>query len=152
MAATALLLSSNPPLPAQAWIGTALVALAAYAALLAGARRPWRGEPHATVRELERIRRYAAAELRRTQPRLEDRFVAHLEALGLGPRIEKWRSAGGNMLGGDLSHLQEADAGGAVPLARPFTGRASVPFKGRHGWSEALWVPSAEERKEMDEE
>ena len=152
VAAIALLVSANPPLPAQGWVGTAVVALAAYASLLAAARRPWRGEPHATVRELERIRRYAEGELRRPQPRLEDRFVPHLEALGLGPRLEAWRNARGNVVGGDLANLQDTDASGSAPLARPFTGRASVPFKSAHSWADALWVPSAEERKEMDEE
>ena len=151
-AALALLVSANPPLPARGWVGAAIVALSAYAALLALARRPWRAEPHATVRELERTRRYAERELRRPQPRLEDRFVPHLEALGLGPRLERWRNAGGNVVGGDLANLQDADASGSAPLARPFTGRATVPFKSAHSWADALWVPSAEERKEMDEE
>ena len=148
-AALALLVSANPPLPPRAFVGTAVVALAAYGALLAGARRPWRGEPHATVRELYRIRAYSDRELRRPQPRLDDRFVAHLEALGLGPRLEAWRAASGGMTGGDLSSMQADSSDGSAPPARPFTGRATVPFKGPDDWGDALWIPSREEREEM---
>ncbi len=93
--ATALLFSISPSMAPQGYLGTAAAALAAYAALLAGARRPWRGEPHALVRDLGRIRRYAKRELRRAQPRLEDRFLPHLEALGLGKHLEAWRQSVG---------------------------------------------------------
>jgi hypothetical protein len=150
-AALVLLLAVNPPLPLAGFVGTAVAVLAGYAALLVGAWRPWRGEPHATIRELGRIKRYSIRELGRRQPRLEDRFVPHLEALGLGPRLEKWRNAIGMGMGGDLSGAGASlEEGGSTPLARPFTGRPNVPFVGPPHWTHALYVASAEER-EMDE-
>jgi hypothetical protein len=150
--ATALLFSISPPMAPQAYLGTAAAALAAYAALLAGARRPWRGEPHALVRDLGRIRRLAKRELRRAQPRLEDRFLPHLGALGLGKHLEAWRQSAASGAGGHSSSLPADTADGPVPLSRPFTARPTVPFAGPPRWTDALYVPSAEERREMAEE
>lgn len=128
--AVALHLALNRPLPAVAWIGSSLVVLAGHAVLLAGVRMPTRG-PYAAVRELGRIHAFARRELRRTSPQLQDSWIPHLQAMGLGPEIEAWKRKGGR---------------------GEFTGNAPALFQGPPGWTDALFVYQDEEVEERDDE
>jgi hypothetical protein len=85
-AVAALQLAVARPQPVPAWAASMLSALACYALMLVGGRMPARGEPFATLRALGRIRRDAAAELRRPAPRLSDAWVAAPRGPGPRPR------------------------------------------------------------------
>jgi hypothetical protein len=131
----ALQLSVNRPLPPDAWFGAALVVLACHATLLAVSRMPMR-EPYLGPRDLARIARFAAAELRRASPKLEDEWIPRLRALGLGRAIDRWRSRHGDLafMPPDLSTV---DAG-EVRSNPAFTGRTRDPLALPRGWIDAF--------------
>jgi hypothetical protein len=131
------------PLPADAWLGTTLAALACYLIVLGGSRMPTRGEPFESRRATARIRRFAAAELRKAAPRLSDKWVAHLEALGLGGELARWRERHGDA----AQAVPELGDGAAAVIGPRFRGRGAMPFAGPPGWTDALYVLSAEERE-----
>jgi hypothetical protein len=140
-------LSVNRPLPAQVWVGTALAALAGFAIVLGGSRMPASG-PYRKVRALALIRRFARSELKRPRPRLEDGWLPHLRALGLGEAIEAWRTrhGGAASLAPDLSSADAADA-----LAAPrFTGSAPASVALPEGWTDGLYVDADEDEGEAD--
>lgn len=127
----------NRPLPVQAWVGGALVVLACHGATLIGSRMRTGGAP-TFLRHLARIRRFAAAELRRPKPRLEDGWTSRLEALGLGPELERWRKR-------FVGAVEPAPALSVVAAGEPmsgprFTGQVPKPFGGPAGWTDALYV------------
>jgi len=141
-------LATNRPLGSETWGGTALVGLGCYWIMLSSATLPLKAERRQEFLDLARIRRFAATELRRPRPRLDDRWIPHLEAFDLGGDLERWRGRfGGAGAVPDLSTRDTAE----VPSGPRFTGRAAVPFVGPPGWTDALYVPSAEERAEIDE-
>jgi hypothetical protein len=132
----------NRPYPAQMWAGSAICILAYYLAQLINSRLPSH-ERGRIVRDLMRIRRYAQGELKKQTPRLHDRWVPHLLALGLGSDIERWRDESGRML---LRFSHDADD---VSLLRytgiPFTGQLPEPFVSRPGWTDAFYGEPDEE-------
>jgi hypothetical protein len=81
------------------------------------------------------MRAYADTELKRPRPQLDDRWIARLRALGLGPAIDAWRA-------------RHAGAGAMPPEVgdRPlitsahFTGVGPAPWSGPKGWQTALTV------------
>jgi hypothetical protein len=133
----ALHLTMNRPLPAQAWVGGALVVLACHANVLAGSRMRT-GGAYTRLRHFARIRRFAVGELRRPNPRLEDAWTTRLEALGLRQEIARWRErlGGEGQLAPDMSSVAAADAWSGPR----YTARVPEPFAGPAGWSEALYV------------
>jgi hypothetical protein len=149
LAVLAFELAFERPLPAQAWAGAAIAAGGAYGVVLARSRMPSSGDPWRTRRALARVARYARAELRRARPRLDDRWIPHLEALGLGPEVARWHTAHG----GVASLAPELGTAEAHELhaAPPFTGRAAG-FVAPPGWADALYVLSREEREEIERE
>jgi hypothetical protein len=116
----ALHLSLNRPLPVQAWVGGTLVVLACHASALAGSRMRT-GGAYTRLRHLARIRHFAAAELQRRNPGLEDAWTSRLQALGLTGEIVRWRERFGGT--------------GSV-----YTGGVPKPFVGPPGWTGALNV------------
>jgi hypothetical protein len=127
----------NRPFPPQVWVGGALVVLACYGATLVGSRMP-AGGPYTRFRHFARIRRFAAAELRRPNPRLEDAWVSRLRALGLRREIDRWKArfGGAGQLAPDLSTA----GAGEAPSGPRFTGRVPEPVVGPPGWTDALHV------------
>ena len=150
----ALHLTLNRPLPVSAWVGGALVVLACNASLLVGSRMRTDG-PYARLRHFARVRAFAAAELRRPNPRLEDAWTTRLEALGLRGEIAAWRQrfGGAGQLAPDLS-----SGAAAEPMSGPrYTARVPEPFAGPGGWTEALYVnvdpyADADEEEDVDED
>ncbi len=136
-AVAAFHLSLNRPLAPDVWTGSALAVLAGYALTLVRSRAPASGNG-AIARDLSAMRRFAAAELRRPRPRLDDAWIPRLEALGLGRAIERWRARHGG------AAAMPPDAGESAQTelltAARFTGRAPEPFRGPRGWSDALHV------------
>jgi len=147
----ALHLTFNRPLPVQVWVGGALVVLAVQGSVLVGSRMRT-GGAYTRLRHFARIRRFAAAELRRQNPRLEDAWTTRLEALGLRREIGRWRERFGGVgqLAPDLSA-----AAALEPLSGPrYTGRVPEPFVGPAGWTDALHVyvdEPADEDEQGDE-
>jgi hypothetical protein len=104
--------------------------------------------PYRKVRALALIRRFARSELKRPRPRLEDGWLPHLRALGLGEAIEAWRTrhGGAASLAPDLSSADAADA-----LAAPrFTGSAPASVALPEGWTDGLYVDADEDEGEAD--
>ncbi len=86
-----LRIAPNAPFTAEASTGLSLAFLAGYQLLLAQGFHP-RDE---RGRELERLlwaRQWAAAELARTQPDLDDAWIPALRAMRLGDAVEAWRA------------------------------------------------------------
>jgi hypothetical protein len=89
------------------------------------------------VRDLARIRRYAQRELKKQTPRLDDRWIPHLLALGLASDIERWRAESGRML---LRNSRDADDGSLQRYTgAPFTGQLPEPFATSPGWTDAFY-------------
>jgi hypothetical protein len=137
--------SVNRPLPAEAWAGGAILILACHATLLAQARMPATGAG-LRVRRLARIRGFAAAELRRPDPRLEDEWNHRLIALGLGGDIERWRARFGDA-GPVVPDLSAPEATGA-PSGPRYRGRVPDPFPAPLGWTEPLRAYYDEDEEE----
>lgn len=136
--AVVLHLVGTQPLGVHASAGLPLLCLAWYQTMLSGARLPGRGAARRRLTDLARARRFGAAELRRPYPRLQDAWIPHLEALDLGPALERWRARHGRGMGAgrDLAGLDPSEA-----LAGPrFTGRPPAPFVGPEGWIDGLDV------------
>jgi len=130
-------LAVNRPVPAAAWVGGALVVLACHAITLAKSRMR-ADAPRMLPRHLSRIRRFAAAELRRPRPRLEDAWIPHLQALGLEPQLEAWRA---RSEAASHSPVDLADVGEDGAMGPRFTGRVPVPFvAGPPGWVDGLYI------------
>jgi hypothetical protein len=146
------LLTPNRPLPSEAWIAMAAMVLAGYFVTLVRSRVP-RGQGGALA-DLVRMRRFAAGELRRPRPQLEDRWIPRLQALGLGGAIEAWRTRHG----GAFAAPPELGGGGPIVTTATFTGRTPAPWAGPDGWTEVLYVDdeertegeAAEEREEEE--
>ena len=83
----ALHFSINRPYPAEMWKGSAICILAYYLAQLINSRVPL-SEHGKIVRDLARIRLYVQEELKKQTPRLDDRWIPHLLALGMASDIE----------------------------------------------------------------
>jgi hypothetical protein len=132
----ALHFTINRPYPARMWAGSAICILAYYLAQLINSRLPSH-ERGKMVRDLARIRRYAQGELKKQAPRLDDRWIPHLLALGLASDIERWRDESGRML---LRISHDADEGSLLRYSgAPFTGQLPVPFVSRPGWTDAFY-------------
>lgn len=126
----ALMLVPSVPPSAQASVGMALLILAGYVLMFAptGAAP---GEAARRVDRLWRARDWARRQLRRDAPALQDASVPHLEALGLGAALQRWRERH------QLAQLQGAGGGAGMMSTgmRPFTGVA--PPMPPHDW---MWV------------
>lgn len=126
----------NRPFAVEAWIGSAIVILAFHLAQLINSRMPNSGA-NAIKRDLIQLNRYAAAELRKPSPRLDDRWVPHLMALGLERQIEEWRRTFGESMTGDSSVT--GDASSPQRVGAPFTGQLPEPFVGPLDWTDAFF-------------
>src|SRR5205085_592483 len=104
----------------EGWAASAIVALAGYFLTLVRSRLPAAGG--GVVADLMRMRAYAEAELLRARPQLDDRWIARLRALGLGPAIEAWRARAAT--GGGSPHRRHL-VGGLGALGES-NGRARV--------------------------
>ena len=135
VATIAAQLITNRPFPATSWIGSAVIAIAGYAIVLLGVAVPSTG-PLAQIRRLARIRGHVAAELTRAQPQLDDRWMPHLLALGLGGAIAKWRdrAASGQEASTDLTDLAASSSFSSTR----FTARLPPPYTGPAGWRDGL--------------
>jgi hypothetical protein len=127
-------ISWDCPIAPTAWIGAAVSVLGAQLYTLRRARVPARGGWE-IVRNLNRIRGYAAAHLRRRHPDLADAWVPHLLALGLGRRLDRWRARFGDA----------AFEPGSATAGPPFTGRGPAAFTAKGRWTDALVVDTPED-------
>jgi hypothetical protein len=127
------LLIPNRPLPPAAWLASAVAVTAGYFLTLTRSRMPaGRG---GAVADLLRMRDYAAAELRRGRPQLEDGWLPRLRALGLGPAIDAWRTRHGG------AHAMPPDSTDRPRITSAhFTGVGPQAWSGRPHWSDPLTV------------
>ena len=153
LAGTAIHLIPNSPLRVHAAFALTLLLLGWFQTLLNRARARPRGDRHLMRVDLLRARRWASSELRRPRPALQDAWVPHLEALGLGAPLARWRQRhAASVAGADLSELGPA----AAALGPPFTGRAPqavLPGAQRRAadldWARGFYVGGDEE--DLDE-
>lgn len=141
-----MLLIPNRPMPAEGWLAAALAALAGYFLTLTRSRMP--GGHGGIVGDLLLMRAYAAAELKRPRPQLDDRWIPRLRAFGLGPAIDAWRArhSGASAMPPDHSDRP-------VITTAHFTGMAAAPWAGPPGWADGLRVyDDSEEEDEEDED
>lgn len=144
----ALQFAVNRPYAVEAWTGSAVCILAFYVATMINSRMPNRG-PMKITRDLSRIRQFARAELRTPIPHLDDRWVLHLIALGLGPEIEAWQNKFG----------QPRQAAARDPMfdsqsfihSAPFTGLVPPPVASDPSWAD-VFFPASHEQSNFDEE
>ncbi|MFN8060675.1 MAG: hypothetical protein U0Q12_16085 [Vicinamibacterales bacterium] len=125
------------PLPAESWVGLALVAGSLFAWTCLATWLP-RGRTFADVRRLFRCRRFARLELRRPYPQLDDAWRSRLAALGLERDLVRWRARYGDraMLAPDFSVPGAAEAF----AASRFTGAAPPASALPPGWVDELYV------------
>jgi hypothetical protein len=128
-----LLLIPNRPLPAEAWVASAIVVLAGCFLTLARSRLP--GGYGDVVSDLVRMRAYAHAELQRPRPQLDDRWIPRLRALGLGGAIEAWRTRHSGAAAMPPEHGDRPQ----ITTAH-FTGMSPAPWVGPKGWATSLEV------------
>ena len=128
-----LLLIPNRPLPAEAWVASAIVVLAGYFLTLARSRMPSGHDD--VVSDLVRMRDYAHAELQRPRPQLDDRWIPRLRALGLGRAIEAWRTRHSGAAAMPPEHGDRPQ----ITTAH-FTGMSPAPWIGPKGWATSLEV------------
>jgi hypothetical protein len=127
------LLIPNRPLPAAAWVASAVAITAGYFLTLTRSRMP--GGKGGAVADLLRMRDYAAAELRRGRPQLDDRWIPRLRALGLGPAIDAWRTRHSG------AHAMPPDSTDRPRITTAhFTGLGPQPWSGPPHWSDPLTV------------
>jgi hypothetical protein len=122
---------TNTPIGPNGAIGLSLMVLSGFVGALG--RGLVRGPRERLLEELWRGRRWAAAQLKRARPRLLDAWIPRLEALGLGPDVQRWREsvAGGGGGGEETDYT-------ALPMGAPFTGNAKpLPDPGL-GWSDGF--------------
>jgi hypothetical protein len=137
-----MLLIPNRPLPAEGWLASAVAVLAAYMLTLVRSRMTG-GE---AITDLLRMRAYAQAELRRSRPQLDDRWIPRLRALGLGRAIDAWRVRNS---GGAVSLPEHRDR---PPITTAhFTGTVPAPWVGPAGWEQALTVYADDEVDDQEE-
>jgi hypothetical protein len=126
----------NRPYAAEIWVGSAICILAYYLAQLINSRLPL--DQHGRiVRDLVRVRDYARRELKGPTPRLEDRWIPHLLALGLKPEIVRWRADAKKMPVRSSRETFESSHSGYA--GEPFTGRLPERFQGRPGWTDPFY-------------
>jgi hypothetical protein len=128
------LLMPNRPLPPEAWVAMAVMVLAGYFVTLVRSRVP--RSQDGPLADLVRMRRFAAGELQRPRPQLDDRWIPRLQALGLGAAIDAWRARHA----GVFAAPPELGGGGPAVTSATFTGRTPLPWAGPDGWTEALYV------------
>lgn len=145
----ALHLGVNRPYAAEVWVGSVVCILAYHLAQLINSRLPTRG-PANIVRDLIRIGQFVKAELRGPAPRLDDRWIPQLLALGLGPQIEGWRQEFGGAMAG-LSSTTYDDFAPRFSGA-PFTGRLPEPFVGPPGWADVFFAVPDDDEMDMDDD
>lgn len=147
----ALALVPNRPLGPDASLALAALVASHFAGYLASLPRPT-GPQGARLEQLWRARRWAAAELRRAQPRLRDAWIPHLEALFLEKPLEAWRRKHGGAVTGGAPDLSAIESGQA--LSGPaFTGNPpTVPVPADPDWSAGFWVWEEEEEEEEEDE
>ena len=81
------------------------------------------------------MRDYAAAELRRARPQLDDRWIPRLRALGLGRAIDAWRARHG------AARAMPPDSTDRPQITMAhFTGVGPKPWAGPPHWSASLLV------------
>jgi hypothetical protein len=132
----------NRPYSAEIWMGSAICILAYYLAQLINSRVPL-SEHGKIVRDLERIRLHVQEELKKQTPRIDERWIPHLLALGMASDIERWRNESLGML---LRNSRDADEGSLPRFSgAPFTGRLPEPFESRLGWTDACYGEPDEE-------
>ena len=140
-----MLLMPNRPLPAEGWGASALAVLAAYLLTLLRARLP--GGHGGVVTDLLQMRAYAAAELQRPRPQLDDRWIPRLRALGLGRAIDAWRA---RFSGASSMPPEHGDR--PLLTTAHFSGMAPVPWVGPKGWADSLTVYDDSEYADEDED
>lgn len=126
-----LRLAQNPSPGLDAAIGLTLLSLGCYQSMLNSARPSFRGEAGRRSAGFAQAKAFAAAELRKESPALEDGWIPHLEALGLARDLESWRRRFAEGSGGMVSG--------------PFTGRAPAPPALPEDWSNGFFVYADEE-------
>jgi hypothetical protein len=155
LSAAAIQLWPDRPLGPDSALCSTLILLGAYQGLLASLPAA-RSEVARRRDDLARARRWAVAELRKPHPQLRDAWVPHLEALGLGAALERWRSqrSSNPLIGRDRAGL-DAD----VRFEAPFTARAPARPSRADDWEAGFYVPPGartrhprEEDDESDEE
>lgn len=110
----------NVPIVGLGAVGVSLVMLSGYQGTRSN--RPTTTQPEGRrLLELQRIRDWAAKELRKPRPALRDAWIPHLHALGLGPAVAKWRERHGGASASVAPDLAEVQAGAALS-GPPFTG------------------------------
>jgi hypothetical protein len=129
------------PLLPDGSAGLALLALGGIAGVLLMARM--RSESLTPERRLaSRAESFVRRELRRARPNLDDTWLPQIIALGCASAVEKWRAR--------RTHDTAAPRfEPGAELSRPFTGNVPRP---EEQWACALEVPSAEDRRELEEE
>ncbi len=129
----------GPPLGAASSVGLALILISGFLYPLANARGFDRTMAHRY--SMLQARRWVQRQLRRTEPDLQDAWLAHLEALGLSRDLARWRRRHG-------SRTDAADV--AAPTGDAFTG-VSIAYTGtpRATWSPALHVPVRDTRLDL---
>jgi hypothetical protein len=146
-AGTAFALVPNRPLGVDASLALAALMLSHFAGYLSTLPRPT-GREGALLELLWRARRWAAAELRRAQPRLRDAWIPHLEALFLEKPLEAWRRRHGGTAGGGAPDLAAIESGAALP-GPAFTGNPPPPpSPGDTDWSGGFFVWEEDEDDE----
>jgi len=140
--AFAWLFMPNRPLSPDAWLAVAVMTLAGFFITLVRSRVPRRQE--GAVADLVRMRRFAAGELRRPRPQLEDAWIPRLRALGLGREIDAWKTRHG----GGWSATPQMGDGRPIVTTATFTGRAPAPWTGPAGWVQALYVYDEDDEEE----
>jgi hypothetical protein len=131
----------NQPVPAIGWLASAVAVIAGFYVTLARARMP--GGEGGVVADLVRMRDYAREELEKARPQLDDRWIPRLQAMGLGPDIDKWRAR--HMLMGAMP--PEHGDRPRITNAQ-FTGLGPAPWKGPADWLDALLVFADQEEPE----
>jgi hypothetical protein len=138
----ALQLVPSVPLSPAGAAGIAVLLLARYPTRLRVA--PSRtSEPARRRDDLLRARSWAATELKKARPLLEDAWIPHLVALGLGPAIDRWkkRHGGAATFGApDLADVQDPQA----YAGPPFTGYAPEAPALEDEWYDGFFVTEDE--------
>jgi uncharacterized membrane protein YgcG len=99
---------------------------------------PESAEGLARRRELTRARDFLAAELRKSEPQLEDRWFPYLLAFGLAPSVDRWFRRFGDRGGGGLP--ASTSSGGSFSGGGGWTGGGGT-FGG--GGATATWAAAA---------
>ncbi len=136
------------PLGPVASAGVAALTLWWVATLLAVVRHD---TPISPVHKIVgRGNRYVKRELRRTNPALDDAWIPQILALGCARDLVNWRQRRHAAVSNRLSRPTLPGVVPQLEILRPFTG--SIPTIPEDEWAEDLYVPSADELRELAED